>query len=266
MDTIEKHHYLLRLEFLGFRYSGWQQQPGVKTIEGMLRKTIRFVLPERSVKLLGAGRTDALVSAEDFAVQMIVKGKALTELPLLAQTLNENLPPDIRLQSLETVLPEFNAIRDAGQKKYRYYFCFGEKPHPYAAPFFGYFRGPLNLEDMRKTAILFNGRHNLKSFIAGAGETGTYERTIENCQIRENLDFTASFFPTVSYFLEVMGKGFGRYQIRMMMGALAAVGRGELSPTDIQNALSDPDSLQLKNPAPASGLHLRFIKFNKSSV
>ena len=110
MNTIEKHHYLLRLEFLGFRYSGWQQQPGVKTIEGMLRKTIRFVLPKRSVKLLGSGRTDAMVSAEDFAVQMIVKGKALQDLPLLAQTLNENLPPDIRLQYFEAVSPEFSFL------------------------------------------------------------------------------------------------------------------------------------------------------------
>ena len=266
MDTIEKNHYLLRLEFLGFRYSGWQQQPGVKTIEGMLRKTIRFVLPKRSVKLLGAGRTDALVSAEDFAVQMIVKGKALQDLPLLAQTLNENLPPDIRLQSLEAVSPEFNAIRDAGQKTYRYYFCFGEKPHPYAAPFFGYFRGALNLEDMRKTASLFNGMHNLRSFIAGAGESGMNMRTIKECQIRENLDFNAVFFPPVSYFLEVTGKGFGRYQIRMMMGALVAVGKGELKPSDIQDALSDPDCLQLKNLAPASGLQLRSVQFNKSSA
>ncbi|WP_445385059.1 tRNA pseudouridine synthase A [Robiginitalea sp. IMCC44478] len=266
MDTIEKHHYLLRLEFLGFRYSGWQQQPGVKTIEGMLRKTIRFVLPKKSVKLLGAGRTDALVSAEDFAVQMIVKGEELQDLSMLAKTLNENLPPDIRLLSFKSVSPEFNAIRDAGQKTYRYYFCFGEKPHPYAAPFFGYFRGQLNLEDMSKTATLFIGEHNLKSFIAGSAESGTYLRTIEKCQIRENLDFTAVFFPAVSYFLEVSGKGFGRYQIRMMMGALAAVGRGELGPSDIKVALSDPDSLQLKNLAPASGLQLRSVEFNKSSV
>ncbi len=264
MTELGKHYYLLRLSFLGFRFQGWQQQPGVKSIEGMVQKTLGFVLPGRSVKLLGAGRTDARVSANHFAAQLLLKGKPLAGLPEFVEEMNRNLPADILLESAIPVAKDFNAIRDSNSKTYRYYFCFGSKPHPYCAPFLGYFPGPLDLERMIEGAALFIGTHNFKGFIAQPSPATLLIREIISCEVRHNTALTASFFPKNTYYLEVTGPGFGRYQVRLMMAALVALGRGEVDEEALRDALLNGISPPVKRIAPASGLHLTDVQMDLS--
>jgi tRNA pseudouridine38-40 synthase len=59
----------------------------------------------------------------------------------------------------------------------------------------------------------------------------------------------------------VIGKGFGRHQIRLMMGALIKLGRGDIDLNYIKNSL-EPDSQEAMDYiAPASGLILHKIEF-----
>jgi tRNA pseudouridine38-40 synthase len=257
----EKNQYLLRIEFLGFRFSGWQRQPEAKTVEDMLRKTLRFVLPDRKTRLLGAGRTDARVSARNFALQLLLSGAPLASLPEFLKEMNRNLPQDIRLCSVEKVPLEFNAIRDCSGKVYRYYFSFGEKPHPFCAPFLGFFPGALDLKAMEKGASLFVGEHDFKAFIGSPSKDAQTRRSVLDCHIMPNRDFSASFFPEKNYCLSVSGKGFGRYQVRLMMAALAALGRGEISESEIVESLKTGCPVDVKEIAPASGLQLFDVQF-----
>lgn len=257
----EKHQYLLKIEFLGFRFSGWQRQPGAKTVEEMLRKTLRFVLPARKISLLGAGRTDARVSAQNFALQLLLTGAPLASEKVFLEDMNRNLPQDIRLCTVERVPLEFNAIRDCSGKVYRYYFVFGEKPHPFCAPFLGYFPGELDLKAMEGGAALFEGEHDFKAFTGSPSKDALTRRSVSECCIRQNRDFYASFFPEVSYCLSVTGRGFGRYQVRRMMAALVALGRGELTEREIDKSLKTGHPVDLKKIAPSSGLQLFDVQF-----
>jgi len=261
----EKHQYLLKIEFLGFRFSGWQRQPGEKTVEEMLLKTLRFVLPGMNTKLLGAGRTDARVSAQGFALQLLVKGPPLESQTEFLVEMNRNLPPDIRLLSVRKVPLEFNVIRDCTGKEYRYYFTFGEKPHPFCAPFLGYFPGPLDTEIMKKGATLFVGDHDFRAFTGSPGRDTRTKRRVTKCHLEQNSELTASFFPGKSYCLTVGGLGFGRYQVRLMMAALVALGRGALTEHDITESLKTGGPLGVKEIAPASGLQLTGVQFSIDS-
>ena len=258
---LQKHQYLLRLQFLGFRYSGWQRQPGEKTVEGMLLKTLRFVLPGRKVKLLGAGRTDARVSAQGFALQLLIPGPPLPSQTGFLQEMNRNLPQDIRLLSVREVPMDFNVIRDASLKTYRYYFTFGDKPHPFCAPLLGYFPGPLDIETMKNGATLFVGEHDFRTFIGSPGTDARTRRRVTDCHLKENKDLTASFFPVESFCLTVVGQGFGRYQVRRMMAALVALGRQTLTEQDLKETLRSGNPIELKEIAPASGLQLIEVQF-----
>ena len=248
---------LIRMEFLGFRFHGWQTQPGQLTLESMLKKTLKFVLPEHRIKVLGAGRTDAKVSATDFAVQCSLQPACPMEIPELRRTLNDNLPPDIRLTRIKQVSGDFNAISDVVSKQYSYYFCFGEKPHPFSASLLGYFSGLLDLEVMKEAAALLEGTHDFSAFIAGSGEKSTKTRTITGSRILVNNTLQASFFPETTFEYRVMGKGFGRYQVRLMMAALVAIGRGEASLQDLKASLKTGAVWPVGAIAPASGLQLR---------
>ena len=63
--------YLFRIQYLGLRYHGWQIQQGVKTIQGTLEKTFRYVLGHEDFNILGAGRTDSGVSCLHGAFELL---------------------------------------------------------------------------------------------------------------------------------------------------------------------------------------------------
>ncbi|MFT6855834.1 MAG: tRNA pseudouridine38-40 synthase [Cyclobacteriaceae bacterium] len=252
-------YYLIRIEFLGFRYHGWQKQTGLKTIHGMIDKTMDFILESEPYRTLGCGRTDAKVSANDYAFELFIN-KSLTS-EKLHHSLNKNLPSDIRVKSVEEVNKDFNVIQDVSQKEYRYYFSSGEKSHPFNAPFIRDFGGQLNIEKMNEAVKYFEGTHNFKRYVSKPTAGTNMERAVNEAKILENEDIQASFTPQKSYFLKIVGPGFMRYQIRLMMGALVEVGRGNWTPEDVKQSLIDFHGEQIKRVAPSSGLVLHTIVY-----
>lgn len=256
----KRFYYLVRLQFLGFRYSGWQKQPGQKTIEQMLLKTLKFIVPDVNLKILGAGRTDAKVSALAAAFELFIE-EEIKDFDGFLTLFNKNLPPDIRVVSISEVTETFNVIQDNKTKEYVYLFSYGEKNHPFAAPFIANVIEDLNIEIMKEAAKQFEGKHDFSVYTARKQENTQSIRTIEYCEIRVNDILQANFFPRYSYALHVRAKGFLRYQIRMMMGALIQLGRGELSLLDIKESLKEHNSIQLSYVAPGSGLLLNSLQF-----
>jgi tRNA pseudouridine38-40 synthase len=253
------NYYLIEIQFLGYRFHGWQKQPKIKTVHLMIDRTINYVLENNKFKTLGAGRTDAMVSANQTAFELF------TELPIFnleefLRLVNTNLPQDIRALNIKTVSKEFNVINDSKIKEYKYLFSEGSKNHPYCAPFITTFLDSLNIGLMKEGAKLFEGKHNFKSYCYKPNENGIFDREITYCKISFNTTLQANFFPEKSYELTVKGKGFMRNQIRLMMGVLVELGRGEVSLDYIK------ESLNAYNPkinyiAPASGLMLNKVDF-----
>lgn len=257
----ERYYYLIRLQYLGYRYSGWQKQPGYKTVEGMLAKTLKFILPDVKSKILGAGRTDAKVSALDMAFELFLDNIPLSDLEHFKEEFNKNLPPDIRILSIKEVNKEFNIIKDSRSKEYVYLFSFGEKNHPFCAPFLANIQEKLDIGLMVQGAELFVGTYDFSSYTARSKSNTQVIRTLDVCEIRKNKILTANFFPASSYALHISGSGFMRYQIRMIMGALIQVGKGELTLTDIMASLQGNNAVTLNYVAPGSGLMLNALEF-----
>ncbi len=258
----QMNYYLFTIRYLGFRYSGWQTQPHRKTLEQMLVKTFRYVLPGRDFKILGAGRTDAKVSAMEGAFELFIKGDRLMELKELISVLNTNLPPDIELLKVVKVNEKFNIIKDCEEKEYVYLFSYGGKNHPYSAPFVTGIEEELDIDLMKEGATLFVGTHNFKAFTTADSRSKQLVRKVSSCAIVPNNFIEASFFPTTSYALLIRSEGFLRYQVRMIMGALFRLGRHDLSLEDLKATLDPATETVLDSVAPASGLHLRSICFD----
>lgn len=257
----ERHYYLISVQFLGFRYSGWQKQPHQKTVEGMLLKTLKFILPKTPVKILGAGRTDAKVSALETAFELFIDDTAIQDIPLFIEEFNKNVPPDIRILDCKRITSSFNIIKDAKIKEYVYLFSFGEKNHPFCAPLMTNILDNLDMEEMQKAALLFQGTHDFRAYTAKPKEGKKMIRTIDSCKIIENRMLKANFFPKKSYMLQVQGTGFMRYQIRMIMGALFQLGKGELTMIQLEASLKSNTTIQLSYVAPGSGLILNKVAF-----
>jgi tRNA pseudouridine38-40 synthase len=258
---IPRFYYLIHVQFLGFRYSGWQKQPNQKTVEGMLVKTLKFVLPNSKFKILGAGRTDAKVSALNTAFELFLEKEPLDDLQKFMYDFNVNLPPDIRVLSIDQTNESFNIIQESKLKEYVYLFSFGQKNHPFCAPFLANIIDHLDVDLMSCCAKLFIGTHDFSSYTARLQPNTKVFRTIASCEIKKNNILAANFFPEVSYALHITGAGFMRYQIRMIMGALIQLGKGELTAMDIKESLKKANDTVLTYVAPGSGLLLNELKF-----
>jgi len=261
----KRFYYVIRLEYLGFRYSGWQKQPGQRTIEGMLLKTLKFILPETRFKILGAGRTDAKVSALDAVCELFIDDKPLPDLEEFKNLFNRNLPPDIRITDIYPTNKDFNIIKDSKSKEYIYLFSFGAKNHPFCAAFLANITVNLNIDLMITAAKLFEGEHDFSAYTARLQPKTKVIRKIDSCELIENTFFKASFFPEKSYALKTKGDGFMRYQIRMMMGALIQLGKGELTIDEIKVSLKTGYDKKLTFVAPGSGLLLNQVNFRKDA-
>lgn len=259
-----RYYYLIKVQYLGYRLHGWQKQPNVKTVEGLITKTLRYVMPDGKFKILGSSRTDAMVSAGDSAFELFLDEEPLGDLEDFLKLFNINLPQDIRAISVEEVDAKFNIIQHPKNKEYLYLFSIGSKNHPFCAPFMANFQEDLDVVKMKAAAKLFFGIHNFKNYCVRVSPNSTFEREIQCAELVKNTEITASFFPEETYIFRVCGQGFLRHQVRLMMGSLVLVGRGELSLEDIENSLKPDCEMQMDYIAPASGLILNKVDFPKN--
>ncbi|MFH4965381.1 tRNA pseudouridine synthase A [Gaetbulibacter sp. M235] len=257
---MKKYYYVITVQFLGYRFHGWQKQPHVKTVHLMIDKTLKFILEKKAFKTLGSGRTDAMVSANEAAFELFLE-EPIENFDEFLSLFNYNLPQDIRALSIKEVDSEFNIIQNSKIKEYLYLFTQGSKNHPFCAPLMTTILEPLDIELMKLGAKCFEGHHNFKTYSYKATNEGVYNRTIDTCELFENNIFTANFFPETSYILRVKGKGFLRNQIRLMMGALIKLGRGDITLEYIESTLKPTSNEVMDYIAPASGLILNKIEF-----
>lgn len=257
----KRYYYLIKIQYLGYRFHGWQKQPDVKTVHLMIDRTLKFIFQDIRFKTLGAGRTDAMVSANEAAIELFIYNEPITDFKAFLELFNHNLPQDIRALSIEEVDESFNIIQDSKLKEYHYVFSEGRKNHPFCAPIMTTILEELDVELMKQGAKLFEGTHNFRTYCYRATDKGEYTRTIAYCEIVDNDLYTANFFPKESYVFKIVGKGFMRNQIRLMFGCLIKLGRGEVSLKYIEDTLKE-DSIEVMDYiAPASGLILHSLTF-----
>ena len=257
---MKKYFYVINIQYLGYRFHGWQKQPNVKTLHLMVDRTLNFILEGSYFKSLSSGRTDAMVSAESAAFELFLQEPIEDEIAFL-ELFNLNLPQDIRALDIKEVDDKFNIIQHSKIKEYLYLFTYGEKCHPFCAPIMTTILDVLDIELMKQGAKLFEGENYLKSYCYKPTDKGIYTREILTCELVENTIYTANYFPKKSYILRVRGKGFMRNQIRLMMGTLLDLGKGKLSLEDIRFSLLPNSIVKMDYIAPASGLILNKIEF-----
>ncbi|TYB76478.1 tRNA pseudouridine synthase A [Bizionia myxarmorum] len=257
----KRYYYLITCQYLGYRFHGWQKQPNLKTVHLMIDKTLNFILEGKRFKTLGSGRTDAMVSATEAAFELFIYHE-IEDIDVFLKLFNQNLPQDIRALKIRQVDAEFNVIQDSKVKEYLYVFAHGDKFHPFCAPVITTILDELDTELMKAGAKLFEGHHYFKSYCYKPTDNGIYNREILTCEIVENTVFTANFFPEQSFILRVRGKGFMRNQIRLMMGVLIELGKGEKTLQDIADSLHSDNEIIVHYIAPASGLILNKVDFS----
>ena len=234
------------LEYDGTDFEGWQSQPeGHRTVQDTLEEALRRVTG-KSVRVVGAGRTDAGVHAEgQVASAEIETSMACSE---LHRALNASLPRDLAVVGLDEQPGGFHAQHDARSKLYCYRIWNGSWPSPLRDRRSCWQRAPLDVAAMGEAAHCFEGRHDFASLQnAGSGVRDTV-RTLYRVEVAGS--------PGGEICVEVEGSGFLRHMVRNLVGVLLEVGRGRLDPASVPTLLAARDRRAAPASAPARGLTL----------
>ena len=244
-------YFKLTIAYDGTDFHGWQIQANKPTVQGEL-VAVLCRLTQENVQLRGAGRTDAGVHA------LGQVGSFRTQSSLSAgefqRALNALLPPAIRIVSAEETGPEFSARWSARGKVYRYRLYRGKVVPPMLWRYVLHYPFPLDEQAMKEAAAKFVGVHDFSSFAASTGsedddkernmEREIYSTELKRTDDREELWFT------------VHGRSFLRYMVRKMVGTLLEVGRGKLSPSDIDKLYELKDRSKSGPTVPPQGLFM----------
>jgi tRNA pseudouridine38-40 synthase len=262
-------NFRLTLAYDGTDFSGSQVQPGERTVQGELERTLSE-LAKGPVRTIFAGRTDRGVHAIGQVVAAQVPSWAGSPADL-GRALRATLPSDLVATSVETSHATFNPRFDAAWREYRYWVA-----PCVASPFLGRYAW------MRRAGVLQSavadgarklvGTHDFASF-AGGGEgvpwsgrsqrpRGTV-RTILRCECRE---VSVNWGPSVDILARVLeirvaGDGFLPQMVRTIVGALVEVGQGRHDPSLIEDVLAARDRRAGPMAAPPQGLTLWRVGF-----
>src|SRR5436190_10969326 len=150
----------LTLEYDGTRYRGWQAQANTeRTVQGVLLRAAREVVGADAVAG-GAGRTDAGVHA----LAQVAHLKARSSLPPveIRHGLNDALPHDVNVLSVEPAAPRFHARHDAKSRTYLY--RISRRRTAFDKRWVWWIKDRLDFPAMSRAAKLFEGRHDFASF------------------------------------------------------------------------------------------------------
>ena len=238
----------LTLEYDGTRYRGWQAQANTeRTVQGVLLRAAREVVGADAVAG-GAGRTDAGVHA----LAQVAHLKARRSLPPveIRHGLNDALPHDVNVLSVESAAPAFHARHDALSRTYLY--RISRRRTAFDKRYVWWVRDRLDFSAMEKAARHFRGRHDFFSFCENPEGQQSTIVVVEGSEVAER-GHEIHFRVEASHFLWKM--------VRRLAGTLVEVGRGTRTIAEVSKLLAEKSPEPARWTAPPSGLFLERVRY-----
>jgi tRNA pseudouridine38-40 synthase len=236
----------------GTDFHGWQVQPGLATIQGILEEIVSGI-EGRPVHVAGSGRTDAGVHA--FAQVAAVSLENRIPPDNFRRAVNRLLPATIRVNHVREVDAEFHPRFDALRKIYEYRIYREEVCSPFARRFVYHHPYPLDERAMIEAAPLLEGEHDFTAFAASDdrdAEAKTKVRKIFHSSFERRGEL-------LTY--RVTGSGFLKHMVRNTVGVLLEVGKGNLHDADVLARLEPNCGIRPGPAVPASGLILVSVEY-----
>jgi tRNA pseudouridine38-40 synthase len=245
----------LTIEYDGSAYHGWQRQANAPTVQQAMEEALAGVVGH-PVTLTASGRTDAGVHALGQVANFYTRSTIPADrLPL---ALNAALPPDIAVQAAADVPLDFHARYAATGKTYRYTVLRCSARPAVERRTVAWLRRDLDLAAMRAAAALFVGTHDFAAFRTEAEEGDNSVRTVTRCGLEARPDHGGERIE-----ITVSANGFLYNMVRSIVGTLLVIGRGKWPPERVAELLAAPDRARAGPTAPARGLCLMEVRYDR---
>lgn len=247
-------NFKLHIQYDGSRYNGWQNQKNTQNTIQTKLETVLSRMVDAPVQLSASGRTDAGVHARG----QVANFKADTTMTCeqVLSYLNQYLPQDIAVTTVELAEERFHSRLNATEKTYVYRIWRSEIPDVFQRNYRYTLTCPLDLDAMRQAASFFWGTHDFQSFCATKPGKKSTVRTLSTIELTEKgkeLRFTFT------------GNGFLYHMVRILVGTLLEVGQGRRQPSDMAALLEAKERGQAGYLVPAEGLCLERVEYGKDA-
>jgi tRNA pseudouridine38-40 synthase len=236
----------------GTDFHGWQVQPDLLTIQGVLESVIGTV-EGNAVHVEGSGRTDAGVHA----LAQVAAVTLNNPIPVdnFRRAANRLLPFTIRISDVEETALDFHPRFHARRKTYEYRIFRDEICPPFERRWVCHHPYPLDEGAMISAARLYAGEHDFTAF-AAADEKDTIGHSKRRMIYESRLSREGHHVV-----FRVAGSGFLKHMVRNLAGVLLEIGKGNLSADGLRDRLANGSEYRPGPTAPASGLFLISVEY-----
>jgi tRNA pseudouridine38-40 synthase len=236
-------HLILTLEYDGTPFRGWAAQPGLLTIEAVVREALEATF-ESVEGLAVAGRTDTGVHALGQVISVDVEGGPIPDRAVAA--LNPRLPDEITVLSAALAPEDFHARRSARSRSYRYRIYTRATPSPFEIRRSWWLPRPLDEDALAAAAAELPGEHDFRAFTPTQTQHEIFVRAVERAEwIRrgDHLDF------------EITANSYLRHMVRSLVGTMVE------TPAALPELLDGRTRSEAGATAPPWGLYLVGVSY-----
>jgi tRNA pseudouridine38-40 synthase len=244
--------YVIQLAYDGARYHGWQVQPGLITVQGVIQDLLSDFL-NSPIDVTGCGRTDAGVHASMFFAHFDTEEELTIKFIPRA---NFYLPPDIRVQHIFNAGGDFNVRFDALSRSYEYSVHF--TPDPFRSRYSLWLHHQPDFDRMNAAAEKLLDYTTFTSFSRTGGDNKTDICKVTEAVWRQHSPNIWKFHITADRFLRGM--------VRAIVGTLLDLGTGRITENDFITIIEAADRTKAGESAEAHGLFLCDVRYPKEKI
>ena len=242
----------------GSGFHGYGENPGVRTVAGVLRAAIERVRGHR-VDLIGAGRTDRGVHAWGQVVSFATRADDFDPIGL-QRSLNKLVGPAIAVRSVAPAEADFHARFSATGRVYRYRILNTAIHDPFQTRTTWHVPQPLDLAVLRLASHPLVGEHDFAAFCRRPaarpdGGEPSLRRTVRRAVWRTGADGVLEF--------EIAANAFCHQMVRSITGTLVDIGLGRHRASDMVAMLGSRDRSRAGRVAPPEGLTLWHVEYEQ---
>ena len=240
---------MLKIEYDGKDFNGWQKQPTKLNIQGEIERAIKDITGEE-VDLIASGRTDAGVHS----LGQVANFKTNSNIPVekFPIALNTKLKRSIRILEAKEVEERFHSRYNCKKKTYRYIINNSENGTAIYRDLEYNFLQKLDVEKMNQAVKKFIGEHDFKGFKASGTSSKSSVRIIYGAKVYKEGE---------RIIIELTGNGFLYNMVRIISGTLVDVGIGKIKVEDIEDIINSGERERAGKTLPPQGLYLVKVEY-----
>ena len=240
--------YFIELSYNGSKYHGWQSQPNAITVQQTVEDSLQLVLKNKTIKIVGAGRTDTGVHALQMYAHFDFDKNF--DINNLIFKLNSFLDNNIVINNIIRVHDLAHARFDARLREYKYFLTF--KKDVFNTDLKYYFTKKLDFDEMSKAIEIIKNNSNFKSFCKSKTDVTNFECYINNFEY-EIINSEVIFTISANRFL--------RNMVRAIIGTILDIGLYKISVEKLKDIIDKSDRIYAGPSVPAHGLFLTKVEY-----